>query len=243
MEHVIQRLFISAGILLLGSMPAAAGWFGADFSADIYQGTAQQPVQQGRMYVSDGRVRTEMSGNDNTLIEIIDPHQGRAWLLDSRSRRYRERTVPQMDAQQAQQANPCSSMPRAHCQRLGSEQVNGRNSDKWQIRLGETTLLQWLDAEHRFPLRVVSNGTLSMEMRFLGQEQLASRRVEKWQSWSRGPQGEVRVTQWYDPQLNIAIRQQMANGQVRELRNIRLGPQPPALFTLPDGYAPATDNN
>lgn len=243
MREMLQQLFISAGILLLGSMQAAAGWFGADFAAEIYQGTAQQPVQQGRMFVSDGRVRTEMSGNDNTLIEIIDPQQGRAWLLDSRNRRYRERPVPQMDAQQAQQANPCSAMPGAHCQRLGSEQVNGRNSDKWQIRVGETSQLQWLDAEHHFPVRVVSNGTVSMEMRFLGHERLASRRVEKWQSWSRGPQGEVRVTQWYDPQLNIAIRQQMDNGQVRELRNIRLGPQPPALFTLPDGYVPAADNN
>jgi hypothetical protein len=234
-------LSISVSILLLAGGEAAAGWFGADFSAEIYQRNAQQQVQQGRMYVSHGRVRTEIEVNGDTYVEIIDPHQGMAWMLDAGNRQYRERVVPNAAEKHRSTSNPCAAMPQARCQHLGSDTVNGRSSDKWQVVVSNDTLLHWMDSQHHFPVRVVRDGKLTMEMRFLGHEQYGSRRVEKWQSWSLAPQGGVRVTQWYDPQLNIALRQQLADGQLRELRNIRLGEQPEVLFSVPEGYVRATE--
>lgn len=216
---------------------ALAGWFGADFSADIYQGTAQSLNRQGNMSVSKGRVRTEIIRDGKTMVEIIDPSQGKAWLLDAGSRRYLEREVPMSKGQRSEQSTPCAGLPQeVTCQRLGSESVNNRSSDKWQLQSNGRSQLLWLDREHHFPVRVVNNGQLAMEMRFLGRERVSGRAVEKWQSQMQGPQGAVSATQWYDPELNIAIRQVLANGQLRELRNIRIGAQQEALFSVPAGY-------
>ena len=44
------------------------------------------------------------------------------------------------------------------------------------------------------------------------------------------------TTQWYDPQLKIAIREELPGGYFRELRDIRVGAQSPQLFTIPAGY-------
>lgn len=236
MKKIVQRTrFISAGILLSAASHTIAGWFGADFSADIYQGSGQNLARQGSMSVSNGRVRTEMSRDGQTIVEIIDPTQGKAWMLDPQTRYYLERPVPKSPLQD--EASPCAGLPRdVQCQRMGVETVNARNSDKWQLQQQGRTQLLWLDTEHHFPVRVVNNGQLMMEMRFLGREKLASRVVEKWQSQTSGPRGVLSTTQWYDPQLNIAIRQVIGNGQQRELRNIQLGPQAEALFNVPADY-------
>jgi hypothetical protein len=46
----------------------------------------------------------------------------------------------------------------------------------------------------------------------------------------------MKSTQWYDPELQIAIREELPGGYFRELRSIQLGPQPDHLFSVPDGY-------
>jgi len=236
--RVLARIrFISVGILLLATGQAAAGWFGADFSADIYQGTTRQMVHQGSMAVSKGRVRTEINRNGQKMIEIIEPLQGKAWLLNPQAKEYLERPVPKSVPAGETQQNPCHGLPKtASCRRAGTEMVNGRNSDKWRLQADGHTQLLWLDSEHHFPVRVVNDGQLAMEMQFLGSTRINGRQVEKWQSQMMSPEGTTRVIQWYDPQLNIAIRQLLADGQIRELRNIRVGEQDDALFTLPDGY-------
>lgn len=233
---MMQKLFIPVGILFAcGS--AVAGWFGADFSADIYQLQGQQEQKVGRMFVGEGRVRTEIGSTEQGMVEIIDPHRGTAWLLDRAHKRYRQRPVP--DAKAAADENPCAAMPQASCSRLGVEAVNGRRSVKWQITQGGRTMLHWFDMQHHFPVRVVEGGELQMEMRYVEERTYEGRTVELWQSWATGPRGENRATQWYDPQLNIAVRQQTDDGRWQELRNIRLGKQPVELFQLPEGYTRA----
>lgn len=229
--------FISAGILVIAAGPVMAGWFGADFSAEIYEGNSQGMTRQGSMAVSQGRVRTEINRNGQSMVEIINPAKGKAWLLNPQSKQYLERVVPGESDQQRSQETPCVALPpQASCSLVGREVVNGRNSDRWQLQADGKTQLIWLDAEHHFPVRVVNGGNLVMEMRYLGREKLGQRIVEKWQSQMAGTQGSVTALQWYDPQLNIAIRQVMPDGRQRELKNIRIGPQQDALFAVPNGY-------
>jgi hypothetical protein len=42
--------------------------------------------------------------------------------------------------------------------------------------------------------------------------------------------------QWYDPQLKIAIREELPGGAYRELRNIQIGKQSASLFQIPADY-------
>ena len=41
------------------------------------------------------------------------------------------------------------------------------------------------------------------------------------------------ATQWYDPELKIAIREELPGGYIRELRDIKTGKQEKDLFEIP----------
>lgn len=235
--HRIKILFISVGIcLLLQVMDVRAGWFGADFSADVVQGTAQGQELRGRMYVGAGRVRTEMKQDGQSMIEIIDPSKGLAWVVDAGRKLYQQRTVPQFPAGRAKSRNPCDAVEGAVCQQLADEQLNGRNSQKWLLRIDGKERLQWHDSRHGFAIQIVEGGQLVMAMIFIGEQSLNGRNVERWRALQYSGKTVVENEQWYDPQLNIAIRLRAKDGSFRELRNIQLATQQESLFVLPQDY-------
>lgn len=230
--------FISVGIcLLLQAVVASAGWFGADFSADLVKGTSQGQAVHGRMYVGAGRVRTEMKQQEQWMIEIIDPVKGVAWLLDQRRKVYQQRSVPKVAQANSQDSGPCAGITGAQCRRLPDELLNGRLARKWLIQLNGKERIQWNDAQHDFPVQVAEGGHLMMTMTFLAGERLAGRQVERWKARQYRGKEMVESEQWYDPQLNIAVRQLAQDGSFRELRNIKLGNQADTLFELPQGYS------
>jgi hypothetical protein len=234
----IKFLSISVGsYLLLMHTVVSAGWFGADFSAEVVQGTSQGQDTRGRMYVSKGRVRTEMEQNGERMIEIIDPLGGVAWVVDPQQQSYQERAVPKISAADKHSANPCNGIAAAQCRQLPDEILNGRSTKKWQVRHNGKERMQWNDARHGFPIQVVERGQVVMAMVYVSEERLGERPVERWRALQHSGKAVVESEQWYDPQLNIAIRQQAKDGSFRELRNIRLGEQPDELFTLPQGYS------
>ena len=232
-----EFLFISLCIpLLIQAMSVEAGWFGTDFSAEVVVGTTESKEKRGNMYVGAGRVRTEIGMGEQQLIEIIDPAKGVAWVLDVGSKSYQERIVPKVTATTVTQS-PCEGVAGAECRALPEETINGRRCNKWMLRFNGKERVQWNDALHGFPVQVVESGQVVMAMVFIAEETLNGRHVERWRALQHTEGRVTETEQWYDPQLNIAIRQQEKNGSFRELRNIRLGPQADALFELPKGYS------
>lgn len=225
--------------LLLLPLHASAGWFGADFSADAIQTGPHNQTNAGKMYVGKGRVRTEVTKNGQSLVEIIDPVKNVALLLLPQKKVYMERPLPElgMTMGDKDEGNPCKSLQGATCRSLGQEQVNGRNSDKWEITIENRHALQWNDAQHKFPVKREIDGFTTMELRFVSNEKLDGRNTEKWQSNITAQDGQrIESYQWYDPELNIAIRQEMPGGYTRTLKNIIIGQQPDSLFAVPEGY-------
>ena len=49
-------------------------------------------------------------------------------------------------------------------------------------------------------------------------------------------QQPMRTFQWYDAELELAVREEFPGGYVSELKNIHVGPQPDNLFVVPAGY-------
>jgi hypothetical protein len=234
---MLRILFISVGTcLLLLAMSVRAGWFGADFSAEVVQGTTQGQSANGKMYVGAGRVRTEMKQNNQLMIEIIDPHKGIAWMLDQQRKQYQQRIVPQLETGGEKSGNPCDGIAGAECRQLPDEILNGRSTKKWLLSLNGRDRLQWNDALHGFPTQVVEGGKVVMAMVYVADENLSGRRVERWRALQHNGNAILESEQWYDPELNIAIRQVAKDGSFRELRNIQLGEQSDALFELPQGY-------
>jgi Domain of unknown function (DUF4412) len=233
-------------ILLFTSTLASAGQGQVEFSADVIQSMPQQESRQGRMYIGNDQVRTDINVGDKTMIQIIDIRQQTAYILDPGQKTYMERKAgpgelnpgaggPEKDS------DPCAGMQNLACSRVGVESVNGRPAEKWELENtapGQSgKMVIWLDQERHIPVRQILPDGATMEMHLLGSETLNGRTVEKWEIKSTRPGGQSSIAyQWFDPELNMNIREEQPGGFVSELRNIRTGKQPADLFTVPSGY-------
>jgi len=244
----LHDLVVRAGLALAGALLACgaqAEIAGAEFSADMIQRGPEGNTATGRMYVGEGRMRVEMSRQGKELVRITDQEEGVEWILFPEQRRYIRYAAGQQMAQTMGalegKDTPCAGMPGFECRQLEQGKIQGRPAIKWEItgsHQGKSyTSTQWIDAERGIPLMQELPNGQKMELKFLGEETLDGRRVEKWEMVVTAPnRPEVRTFQWYDPELELAIKQEFPGGVVNELRNIDVAEQPDRLFDVPEGY-------
>ncbi len=78
--------------------------------------------------------------------------------------------------------------------------------------------------------------TGQLQCKKLGMGDVYGRPAEVWEmTEKRGDQSRT-TKSWFDKTLRMPIREEFSGGFVRELRDIKPGPQPPELFMLPAGY-------
>lgn len=219
---------------------------GTQFSADTVQRGPQGEMSSGKMYVGEGRVRNEMAHQGQQVIRITDESRGVEWVLFPDQKKYMEQKIAASSGQtpgaKPQPAeNPCGDMPGLTCRNLGDEDVGGRAAVKWEMvasHQGQTMKsTQWIDKERGVPLRQEMPNGQTTELKFVAMVDLGGRKVEKWEMVATSPnRPEMRTFQWYDPELDLAVRQELPGGMVSELTNIRVGEQPDELFNIPAGY-------
>jgi hypothetical protein len=232
---------VAAGFLV-GGQSLAAGT--AQFSARVIQTGPQGAVSEGTMYVAPGHSRMDVVQSGRRVVNIVDQERGLSWTLFPDQKSYLEhKAPPQVASVQpgGSPLDPCRTIRDAECRSLGDEEMAGRGAEKWEIRFTQggkiLTGTQWIDKERHMPLRTDMPGGAHAELHFLGPETLGGRQVEKWESVStRGGMAPVRSFQWYDPKLDLAVRQQLPGGYSSELKDIRVEPQPETLFQVPSGY-------
>ena len=246
-----QSRVISAA--LAAALLAAAGAVGADpagvqFSADMERRTADGQTQKGRMYVGDGRTRMETSLQGQETVRISDSKNGKEYLLFPADKTYLERGTPPGAAAGAAppaptaETDPCAGVPGLTCKRIGKEAVNGREAVKCEMIMtdqGRTmTATQWLDVQRPgMPLKQVMPNGQTMELKMVGAETVGGRKTEQWEMTQTLPNQPPAVSrQWYDPELKLTVREEFPGGYSSELKNIQVGSQPDALFTVPAGY-------
>lgn len=203
-------------------------------------------ISAGKLFVGDKRVRTELSQQGQQIIRITDEDRGVEWMLFPDRKKYMERplggpggAIP--GTRSIQTKNPCSSMPGLTCRQLGEEKISGRTAVKWEMvdsqQKQTMKSTQWIDKERGVPLRQEMFDGQTTELKFVATEELNGRRVEKWELVATMPgRPETRTFQWFDPELELAVRQEFPGGMVSELKNIRVGKQPDDLFKVPAGY-------
>ena len=220
-----------------------------EFSADLYQ-KEQGKESSGRLYIGKGLMRNEMSQGGQNYIQIVDTNKNIGWMIMPAQQSYMERrlqsgasSIPTQS--QKGDMNPCMGMRGAQCKKVGEEKISGRMTVKWDITFnlqGQTqTSSQWIDKERGIPLKEIRPNGQQLERKMLGREKLSGREVEKWVMTMKGDeQGSQNIYSWYDPELKLALREEMPGGSVREVRNVKVGPQDPSLFTIPAGYKKIT---
>jgi len=240
-----STLGLSAFGLVL-AVSARAELAGKEFSAEMVQRGPEGEMSSGKMYVGDGRMRSEMLHQGQEVVRITDENRGVEWILFPEQKKYMERQLgtggaPQPAAKASPASDPCAGMPGLTCRKLGEEAINGRNAVKWEMvasHQGKTMKsTQWIDTERGVPLRQeMPNGQVT-ELKFVAKETLDGRPVEKWEMVATMPnQPETRTFQWFDPELDLAVRQEFPGGFVSELKNVSVGKQPDHLFSIPAGY-------
>jgi hypothetical protein len=237
-----QLKFLPVILVVLCAMPCFSQ-AGVEFSADSVESHPKYGDRTGRLFMGHNRIRTDFEINGEKIIQIIDLDKQQATIvnvaLKSFMRRQAGRTDMKNSADSSGNMNPCANMQNLDCKDAGSEMVNGRRTHKWVITgAGQTdTMTFWLDEQRKIPVRqVMPDGSL-MELRMLGSETVNGRSTEKWEMSSRSPNGESQQsTQWYDPELNINVREEQPGVFTRNLINIKLGKQPDDVFSVPPGF-------
>ncbi|MEN8108058.1 MAG: DUF4412 domain-containing protein [Pseudomonadota bacterium] len=246
---MMKLKFLAVLVLLLPAMVAVAADRNVEFSADIVRSIPQQGDQHGKLYIGAGRMRMEFEANGDQLIQIMDSHRQTAYMINATEKSYMLQSAGPGDmmtgAERADDTNPCAGMKNISCKRTGEEMINGRLAEKWEFsstaQPESGKMITWLDKQRRFPVRQSMPDGSATEMIMTGTEKINGRKTEKWEMKSTRPGGESQVSyQWYDPELNMNIREKHAGGYTRELRNIRIGKQPAELFTVPAGYKEIT---
>jgi len=231
-------------LIILGSTLFVLGQSNAfsktvEFSADAVINIPQQPAKHFKIFVGKQAVRREMSENGQQIIEIVYPEQGRALLINDQIRSFKERRFPAQSKEDNK--TPCAQINNSICEKLGTENIDGIKTEKWQIVSTEKgrkmRTLHWIDVKRKLALReFFPDGSVS-ELKMIKKEKINERNAEKWERTLSRPDGQlVKSYQWYDNKLKIAIKENLPNGYSRELKNVKVGNQEDKLFELPAGY-------
>jgi hypothetical protein len=241
LEEIMRRLGRYAGIAVAATM-----WLGlacgAEFSADTVDQGPQGVMSRGKLFVAGDRMRRETSRGGVEMVTIVDKAQGRQWTLYPADHSYVEMRAN--DAQPSPE-NPCAGLQRAVCNLIGTETISGRSTNKWEVAIqrndGVVRTYHWIDAERGIPLRQEFPDGARIHWRRIALDRVEGRNVEKWQVMvDRSGQAPMRAFHWFDPELNMSIREETAGGFVRELRNIEVGPQSDDLFRVPVDFRQVT---
>lgn len=240
----LEKLVNGAGLALglAAAVCAEQVFAGAEFSAESVQQGPDGEMSSGKMFVGDKRMRTEMSHQGQQVIRVTDENRGVEWILFPDQKKYMERKLAGPASSAASPADdPCGGMPGLTCTKVGEEEVGGRLAIKWEMAASHQgqsmKSTQWIDKERGVPLRQEMPNGQTTELKYVGEEDLGGRKVEKWEMVATMPgQPETRSYQWLDPELELAVKQEFPGGMVSELKNIRVGKQPDELFNIPAGY-------
>lgn len=182
MKKCIYITTFLAGISLLAGSAQAREW-GPDFSADMVMTNPDNPSQSktAQFVSSKGRTstsskipssRAKKQGLGKVQIDIVNPYQGAMWRLFPDSKKYyeiagekaSELPAPPMPGDTD---HPCSADKGIKCTQLGSETINGRSTEKWEIVSesddGTVTTTQWFDPELGVPVRTLVPGKVMWE--------------------------------------------------------------------------------
>lgn len=241
----MMKQFFALLMLLVSVQPLQAAVSQAEFDALAMQTAPGQPPRQARMFVTPQYVRMEFDNQGERTIEITDLQSRRTLQLYPKQRLFsvREAAPNLLQQQNKTSTDPCSFQPEGSCRQLGTETVFGRNTEKWEMTVehqGKSyRSLYWVDSERAMPLRQYwADGTVA-ELKPLDEVMLNGRPTEKWQmTTTRADGNSVISNQWLDKELQMVVREELPGGYVRELRDIQVRAQDPALFGIPDGYRP-----
>jgi hypothetical protein len=175
-------LALTVCILTILAVPAALAQTPQPFSADYSTTSANGNLNMsGKMYFSLPRMRMDITNAGNSkqagpfggkMGMIVDVPAKTMYMLMPEQRMYMEFRTDQ-NSPMTQHApkfeemfrgnDPCAGREGATCKKLGTESINGRTCDKWEVtQKGGKTETLWIDQKLHFPIKIV-NGDITTQ--------------------------------------------------------------------------------
>ena len=177
MKFVVRMFSTALAIILLVAFSTAQVPQMSPFSADLQiSSTAEHAPQDmaGKIFVGGGHMRMNMSaaGRETAIIttfatktvDILMPQQQMYVEFKADQAQGRSPAAGTQDLKPIDPNNPCANQSDVTCKKIGTEEINGRTCDHWQItdKNGRTSNV-WIDQKLRFPIKVVTdNSTMTL---------------------------------------------------------------------------------
>ena len=152
----------------------------ARFSAEMLTMTGKKKVaMNGKLFYDAGRVRMDIvirgegtKGEQTDQSVIILPEQKLRYLIWHQQKAYTkvstEDSTPGLFVPEphAMPVDPCAGRPRVRCTRAGSEMVNGRLCDRWELaaRNKRANTTSWIDQKTHWEIKSVRADGRVMEL-------------------------------------------------------------------------------
>ena len=211
-----------------------------EFSADAVQSLPGAEIQTGKLFVSQEGTRFEYQQHGRPIIQIILPGKGLKRLIFPLQRAYMEyKSQAGQHVSMFEPATPCRKARYLKCDKAGSTKINGMDAERWSIssQRSPVKMRVWWDAKRHIALRQEYSDGRIMQATLRGMQKFEDRDVEHWEFIYTYPNGRFqRAMSLISPELGLAVIEQLPNGAIRRLHNIKQNAPDAKLFDIPKGY-------
>ncbi|MBI3933884.1 MAG: DUF4412 domain-containing protein [Acidobacteria bacterium] len=167
-KQAVRRAVIS--VLLMGASVFLRAQAPPQFKADM-QVNAGQNNFGAKIYLSGGKMRMEMAMEGHNQVMIVDPAKKVYYMIMPDEKMYMEMSTdaplpmepPKVETMDP--ANPCSSKDLTACKKIGTETVNGYESEKWEFTQDGQKHTAWISTKLRMLIKSVTADGTTMEFR------------------------------------------------------------------------------
>jgi hypothetical protein len=215
----LGALAICIALPLTGCLGRDLAGGGAALTGDPFSADLVDPVHPDkpatRIYFGNGKVRIQSSDASGFGALVLDPAKGTTLVIDDKPKQY-------VDAGMFSRLVMVGAGPALQVLRPAG---SGDPCSQWNSAVSPFAKYAKRDDSKPAPVFTCKS---------LGSESVNGRAAHKWEVTTNDPDDKG-GTIWIDDRLHIMARTQGDNGAM-EIRNIKEGPQPEALFEAPAGY-------
>lgn len=169
--RTMRNLSAAMGFLILTAAVPAQVSGPPQFSADMSATSPRDRGMKGKMYMGPaGRMRMDMNAEGQRMTMITDGPKKTSYMLMHDQKMYMEMSAegpgrgmgpmgrgPKMPEVKQMGDTPCAGRPGATCKMAGSEMMNGRMCDKWEIASADKSEAGtvWVDQKTHMPIKSV----------------------------------------------------------------------------------------
>lgn len=172
MRNRTQVIVFLLFILLAGSFALAQLPSIPQFSADMRTSGSGGHDSTGKMYWGGSRIRMDMNSQGQNVSIINDMPKKTSYMVMHQQRMYMEMNASNPMSQRMRSpdvrpydpANPCANREGYTCKKVGTETVNGRSCEKWEITGPQGKQTVWIDQTLHFPIRSASSDGNTMDL-------------------------------------------------------------------------------